>query len=119
MPGGEALPAQFKGYELYAWTDAAETWFTLISGTNRSKTPDDVFSAEREIVDEGWVVVTVRGTTAAGALLARIPRDEFVYAVAVRFPSGPELETIPTPAAVADFLRTTGESLGLNLTVAP
>ncbi len=79
--GGEgqvaALPVQVKGYELYAWRDGAENWFTLITGTNRPKLLNEVVVKNANMVREqdGWVVVSVDGADALRRLVARIPQS--------------------------------------------
>jgi hypothetical protein len=39
---GAVLPAALKGYELYAWSEGGHLYFTLIAGTNRQKTLEEV-----------------------------------------------------------------------------
>jgi hypothetical protein len=39
---GALLPAAFKGYELYAWSENGQLAFTLIAGTNRQKTLEEI-----------------------------------------------------------------------------
>jgi hypothetical protein len=41
---GALLPAALKGYELYAWSEGGHMYFTLIAGTNRQKTLEEITS---------------------------------------------------------------------------
>lgn len=69
-----ALPAQSKGYELYAWRDKDEDWFTLIPGTNRSKLVAEVAVKNANLLrEDGWVVLSVEGPDALRKLVTRIP----------------------------------------------
>jgi len=115
---GEPLPAQVKGYELYTWDDAGQTWFTLISGTNRVKTPAEVIAPAREVVtSDGYVAITVAGLDALADWLDRLPVGEFVIVTTVLPTTGDTLETTSTPPALADALRAKAATLGLNLNV--
>lgn len=117
-PAGDPLPGSLKGYELYSWTDAGQTWFTLLPGTNRVKTPDEVFASERDAIDpSGMFAVTFAGLEAAGGQLARLPRSASILARTVGFPSGTALESIGTPEPVASALRADATALGLDLQI--
>ena len=117
-PAGDPLPAALKGYELYTWDDGGQTWFTLLPGTNRLKTPDEVFSGERAVVDAtGWFAITVAGLDAAGGQLARLPRGAPVFVSTVQNPPGATLEPLTTPESVARVLRADAAALSLDLQV--
>lgn len=74
-----ALPASMKGYELYSWQEADGTWrYTLITGTNRQKTAEELMAQEDRAGEEGWVRVTVSGSEALLELLGRLPAGESV-----------------------------------------
>jgi len=114
----DPLPSSMKGYELYAWDDGTETWFTLLPGTNRFKTPDEVFSDEREAIDtSGWFAITVAGLDAIGGQLARLPQGAAVFLRTVRYPPGAVLEPLPTPQSVLEVVRDHAIALGLDLQV--
>ena len=74
------LPRSGKGYELYSWpAEQGDEWrFTLITGTNRLKTHDEIVSAENVLSASGWVKVSVSGTEALRTLLSQLPRGEIV-----------------------------------------
>jgi len=67
------LPPSMKGYELYAYAEGDALWFTLITGTNRLKTLDEVKVGATEQRDGDLIVVGVSGLTELEALLARVP----------------------------------------------
>jgi hypothetical protein len=113
---GGPLPASMKGYELYTWTDAGTSWFTLLPGTNRTKTPAEVFTAERDTVAaDGWFAITVAGLVALEPQLARLPRDADVFVSTVAYPPGDTLTTATTPADLAASLTALGTSAGVSL----
>ena len=62
-----ALPSSMKGYELYSWPVEDEWHFTLITGTNRLKTVEEITSGEDVIDPEGWVRISVTGVDCAQA----------------------------------------------------
>lgn len=119
-PAGDPLPASMKGYELYTWDDSSRTWFTLLPGTNRLKTPDEVFSGERAVIDAtGGFAITVTGLDAVGGQLARLPSGALVSVSTVRYPPGATLEVLATPESVARGLRQDAAALGLDLQIMP
>jgi hypothetical protein len=76
---GEELPASLKGYELYSWFDENGWRFTLISGTNRSKTVDEILSEESFVTPEGWVKITVSGVQALLTVLDNLPGAQEIF----------------------------------------
>jgi len=72
------LPYSMKGYELYSWL-ADEQWhFTLITGTNRTKTIAEIVSEEDYISEIGWTNIHVVGVEAIKAVLNKLPHGESV-----------------------------------------
>jgi hypothetical protein len=74
----EKLPASMKGYELYSWSQDSQWHFTLITGTNRNKTLEEITTGDDYISEDGWVKVQVVGVEAAKSVLGKLPRGEFV-----------------------------------------
>jgi len=74
------LPHSGKGYELYSWpAEQGDGWeFTLVTGTNRLKTFEEIVSAEDVVSERGWVKVSASGTEDLKALLGQLPRGERV-----------------------------------------
>jgi hypothetical protein len=74
----ESLPRSMKGYELYSW-QAGEAWhFTLITGTNRNKSPDEVTSGEDYISEVGFIKISVTDVKNLEAVVSKIPAKESV-----------------------------------------
>lgn len=69
------LPRSMKGYELYSWHDeGGDSWrFTLITGTNRLKTGEEIIAEENQVTQSEWVKITADGMEALTALLKRLP----------------------------------------------
>ena len=78
-PDWDLLPATFpdsmKGYELFSWETGSGWNFTLITGTNRNKTVEEITTAENR-VEDGFVKVTVSGSEQLIKLLSRLPEGE-------------------------------------------
>jgi hypothetical protein len=75
----DKLPHSFKGYELYSWEEDNQWHFTLITGTNRTKTMEEITSKEDFISETGWVKIHVMGADAIKDVLSRLPQDEPVF----------------------------------------
>ncbi len=72
------LPHSMKGYELYSWQQDGQWHFTLITGTNRTKTVDEIVTGDDVERSDGWVVLHAIGEQGAKVLLNRVPAGEFV-----------------------------------------
>jgi hypothetical protein len=79
----DGLPHSMKGYELYSWLEYSQWHFTLITGTNRNKTLEEIVSKEDFISEAGWVYVHVVGVEAIQAALSKLPQNEFITWLAV------------------------------------
>ena len=90
-----ALPHSGKGYELYSWpAEEGNAWrFTLITGTNRLKTYEEIVSAGDMVTESGWVKVSVSGTEDLKAVLGQLPRGEVVTWISEEW-----LEQVGAPA---------------------
>ena len=55
----QTLPASIKGYELYSWEQDGRWRYTLITGTNRNKSTQEIISADDFISEIGWIKVSV------------------------------------------------------------
>ncbi len=75
----EELPHSSKGYELYSWEEDGQWHFTLITGTNRIKTLEEITSEEDSISETGWVRIQVVGADAIKDVLSRLPEGESVF----------------------------------------
>jgi len=72
----EKFPVSFKGYELLSWRYEGDWVFTLMTGTNREKSFEEILSAENQYSSDELVKITVRGLEELKVVLARLPRGE-------------------------------------------
>jgi hypothetical protein len=75
---GDKLPRSAKGYELYYWAEDGQWHFTLITGTNRNKSLEEIVSNEYIVSEDGWVHIHVVGVEAIETVLSRLPQNEYV-----------------------------------------
>jgi len=73
----DRLDRSMKGYELYSWQQNGRWRFTLMTGTNRPKTMDEVTRGPEACGSE-WVQAMAVGATDLKAALARIPEGSNV-----------------------------------------
>jgi hypothetical protein len=114
LPTPIELPTSMKGYELYSWQVDGEWHFTLITGTNRNKTVEEIKAEENVESADGWVKISVTGTDALKALLARLPEFENVFWVDGLIAPA---EFAKPPADVVDDVQAYSEGLGLDFYV--
>ena len=116
------LPNSMKGYELYSWSENNQWHFTLITGTNRNKTLEEIISNTNIISQDGWVHVHVVGVDEIKTVLSRLPQSEDILWLAklrseqkqqegiiIKLPEGSTLDTISKHS----------EQCGLNLLIKP
>lgn len=75
----EKFPASAKGYEIYSWFDEDRWHYTLVSGTNRSKTIAEILSPESKITQDEWVKITVTGVQALKSVLNNLPGSQEIF----------------------------------------
>jgi len=75
----ESLPSSMKGYELVSWQEGDDWHFTLVTGTNREKTFEELMSPESEITKDGVVKITVTGLENIEKVLAKLPAMTEVF----------------------------------------
>lgn len=117
----QRLPSSIKGYELYSWRTDDGWWFTLITGTNRTKTWSEITAPEGRVTDDGWVKLTVQGADDLRDTLRGLPSGEMVAWVGPNaYGQGggagqpaPELPDDETVAAISAYC----ERLGIELAV--
>jgi hypothetical protein len=103
----DKLPHSMKGYELYSWPEDSQWHFTLITGTNRNKTLEEIISNTNIISEDGWVHIHVVGVDAIKTILSRLPQNEEILWLArlrseqtpqggvnITLPTGPTIDTI-------------------------
>jgi hypothetical protein len=109
-PPDPPLPQSMKGYELYSWLQNDQWNYTLITGTNRDKTAEEIVTAGYSVNTDGWVNIHVIGLIALEQLISLLPAGEFVtwlsgprsddpqYAVNFALPSADDVAAIKTYA---------------------
>jgi len=115
----EELPRSFKGYELYSWSEDSQWHFTLITGTNRNKTIEEITSEGDSISEDGWVKIHVVGADAIMDVLSRLPQGELVF-WCDELHTGQSTETdlqLP-PEQIADKIEEYAKQCGLDFMVA-
>lgn len=120
-PSGMPLPASIKGYELYSWLDEGVWHFVLITGTNRSKTSEEITSGENVIEESGWVKVTVQGVEALTTALDGLPATEEIFwsrGENLVESSEPVVFDFP-PGDLVDQIRDYCDQIGLKLHIEP
>lgn len=111
-----ALPGSMKGYELYSWQEADAAWrYTLVTGTNRRKTAEELIVEANAFGEDGWVKVTVTGTGSLIDLLGRLPVGEAVFWMT---PEATDAGTFGLPdSEIVGSVEQRARALGLQLTI--
>jgi hypothetical protein len=114
-PNG-ALPRSLKGYELYSWREGQEWHFTLITGTNRNKTAEEVLSCEPLVTAEGWVHVHAAGVEELKTALSMLPEGENVFWLSQSIGDGGDAITLP-PRVIIEAISLNAARYELHLSV--
>jgi len=73
------FPKSLKGYEIMSW-QVGEIWnFTLVSGTNREKSFEELLSPDSFVDETGFLKVTVSGFEQIKEVINRLPEDSEVF----------------------------------------
>ncbi len=112
------LPDSMKGYELYSWREVAQWHFTLITGTNRNKTVEEITTGDNFVSETGWERIHVTGLEAIKTVIGKLPQKASVFWL-----GQPRAE--PTPgvnfdlpdAAAMDAIRERAKAQGVELSV--
>ena len=115
------LPQSMKGYELYSWNEAEQWHFTLITGTDRNKTLEEITTGESVEREDGWVNLHVVGAGAVKALLARMPKGESViwwnHGGFVTPPEQAAVKLVLPPEDILNEITAYALGLGLDFSV--
>jgi hypothetical protein len=117
---GDKLPHSMKGYELYSWQEDNQWHFTLITGTNRTKTMAEITSEEDSISESGWVKARVEGVDAVKNVLSRLPQGESVFwcdELHIGQTAGTDIEIQLPPEQITDILKEHAERCGLDFVI--
>ena len=68
------IPHEMKGYEMYSWPEGNDWYFSIIVGTNRIKTYEEVISNNAT----GLHLITVTGLDSLKLVLAKFPEEEYI-----------------------------------------
>ena len=113
------LPHSMDGYELYSWQQDNQWNYTLITGTDRDKTTQEIITANNTVTSDGWVNIHVVGVDALEAVLARVPHSDFVSWVSGRPSDSVQFGVtfaLP-PSDIVNAIKTYAAQSGLNLSV--
>jgi hypothetical protein len=117
---GDKLPHSMKGYELYSWQEDNQWHFTLITGTNRTKTMAEITSEEDSISESGWVKARVEGVDAVKNVLSRLPQGESVFwcdELHIGQTAGTDIEIQLPPEQITDIIKEHAERCGLDFVI--
>jgi len=114
----EELPRSFKGYELYSWEEEGQWHFTLITGTNRIKTIEEITSKGDFISETGWVKIQVVGADAIKDVLSRLLEGESVFwCDELHIGQSTETDLQLPPEQIADAIEEYAKQCGLDFVV--
>jgi len=114
----EKLPRSLKGYELYSWSEDSQWHFTLITGTNRLKTIEEITSEGDSISETGWVKIHVVGADAIKDVLGRLPEGESVFwCDELHIEQSMERDLQLPPERIADAIEEYAKQRGLDFVV--
>jgi hypothetical protein len=75
---GIVLQHSMKGWELYGWQEKGFVQFSLMIGTNRPKTVEEIVHYENKQIEGNWFRVRVQGLDNLEALLQKVPAGDYV-----------------------------------------
>ena len=114
----DELPHSMKGYELYSWEEEGQWHFTLITGTDRTKTLEEITSKEDFISETGWVKIQVVGADAIEDVLNRLPEGEPVFwCDELHIGQSTETDLQLPPEQIADAIEEYAKQCGLDFVI--
>ena len=120
ITGIDKLPHSMKGYELYSWEEDNHWHFTLITGTNRTKTMEEITSKEDFVSETGWVKIQVVGADAIKDVLNRLPQNESVFwcdELHIGQTTETNIDLQLPPEQITDAIREHAEQCGLDFAI--
>jgi hypothetical protein len=113
----DELPSSMKGYELYSWQQDGQWNFTLITGTNRIKYPEEIISGEDIISETGWIKISVSSVEEIETVLSKLPGNEEVFwSEGLMSSAGVSVMELP-PEPIVSEIKEFAAGIGLNLAV--
>jgi len=118
-PPEPPLPQSMKGYELYSWLQDNQWNYTLITGTNRDKTTQEIVTAGYMVNVDGWVNIHVIGLNALEQIISLLPAGEFVTWLSGPRSDDPQyaIDFALPPADDVAVIKTYADQHSLNLNV--
>ena len=120
ISGTAELPHSMKGYELYSWEEDTRWHFTLITGTNRTKTMAEITSEGDSVSENGWVKIRVAGPEAIEDVLSRLPEGESVFwcnELHIGQTAETNIKLQLPPEQISDAIAEYAEQCGLDFSV--
>jgi hypothetical protein len=114
------LPRSMKGYELYSWQEQDQWHFTLITGTNRNKTLEEIVSGENIVATSEWVRIHAAGVEEIKAVLGRIHENEFVFWADGKFVTSSQqtdISLVLPPEEIVNEIKDYAKQCGLDFLV--
>jgi len=114
------LPHSFKGYELYSWMGNNQWHFTLITGTNRNKSIEEIISNENKVTSDGWVKISVDGVDSIKNVLNRLHQHEEIFWAGAQWLDQSQVQAhqiILPPQEIIDSVQEHCKQLELELRV--
>lgn len=68
QPDATQLPESMKGYELYSWQDGNQWHFSMLVGTNREKTLDEIKANDTRLPDVDALI----------SVLKKVPSGQYI-----------------------------------------
>ncbi len=107
------LPHSMKGYELYSWQQGTDWYFTLFTGTNRSKAFDEIIAPENQVDPAGLIKITVAGLEQVQQVIRLLPAGEVLtwggMDLTGQVPAGTVYLTYPPQSMIDEIQKTCQE----------
>ena len=97
------FPESPKGYEVYAWEKNGESFYTLITGTNRYKSYAEITDQEERVEDD-WVKKVYENRAELKDAISQMPEKQYFIFI----------DYTNTPNYIVDELELYAESYGHN-----
>ena len=109
-----------KGYELYSWQAKDQWHFTLMTGTNRVKSYEEITSNESISTTGGLTKISAQNVDGIKSILGRLPQHEEIVWVGEQQLQQAGIQTgritLP-PREIIDDIKEYIRQLGLELKV--